>query len=137
MTRRVRRMAAVPALLALLLQGLGSGALACVAVGAGAAPSSGHEGHYTAAPQAPDAHSQATMAAAAFVDGMSGQMVGEQSDDSGRPNPCTMLGHCSGSLTTQGTFILAALSQRAPVAAAPGWVLHGAPEFGLTPPPKV
>ncbi|MCH7564571.1 MAG: hypothetical protein IH968_12195 [Gemmatimonadetes bacterium] len=133
----MRRTVAAPAILAFLLQGVVGGILACAQLGAGGSPVEGHADHFRGVLQASSGHSHTVMRVASDGDAMPQHVTGDQRDDSDHQDSCAMAGHCSASLNTHAIFTLAALPNRAPAPAFPGWVLHGAPQFGFTPPPKI
>lgn len=127
MTRGLKRFVAAPALFALVLQG---------SVGAGLVCEQAEGAHASIA----GSHSMMDMDAGPTDSGVEAALegvVGGQQRDSDHPAPCTMLGHCAASLATHTTLAPVVFAHRAQSPAFPGWVLHGAPEFGLTPPPKV
>jgi hypothetical protein len=134
--RGLRRTVAVSAFLATLLQGFVGGVLACAEISAGNPQLEGHEVHSLGVLQAPARASHAAMHSASDSDATPENIVGERRDHSDPQNPCTMLGHCAANLAAHSIFTLVAPPNGAPVPAVPGWVLHGAPQFGLTPPPK-
>lgn len=135
MTRGMRRTVAAPAILALLLQGVLGGALACTRISAEAF-AEGHASHSLGALQASSGQSHAAMRVASDGTPMADHMTGEQRGDSEHQDACTMVSHCSVSLTPHVPFTLAALPNRGHAPGFLAWVLHGAPHFGLTPPPK-
>lgn len=127
MTRGLKRLVAAPALFALVLQGfVGAGLVCDQSDGAHASVGVSHSAMHTDAE-----HTDSGVHA--FPEGV----VGDQQQDLDHPAPCTMLGHCAASLATNATVTPVVFAHRAQPPAFPGWVLHGAPEFGLTPPPKV
>lgn len=135
MTRGMRRTVAAPAMLALLLQGVFGGVLACTQISAGAF-AEGHASHSVGALQATTGQSHTVVRVTPDGNAMANHMTSEQRDDAEHQDACMMVGHCSVSLTTDAPFTLAALPNRAHSPGFLAWVLHGAPHFGLTPPPK-